>query len=483
MMTSAIGRKFLNAYNKEYGTNYDAKTFFEKVYFPIIYGGKKYAQWVQNSPFVQRLSNVRKLIDKYKNKDLSDYEKSLKNELLKLEDEGYTYCKVARDKGKINYLPLNEVTLSKMLTEFEDKVKQGYTDASVALGYPASSEDGFQATSCQVSSLKLPISMDSVLLSWIGNSLAIGINGGQILMNDPRILIDIFKGWKYYRMMLDNDKQLNGNQINVWNAQWLVHYYDKRNFNEKHPIGGFAPFSVAKKKGGLNITMLSWTKVMISIAKRYGDAQIIGYAYILDKTNTTIGFIPFNLIQIKKPLQFYKKYFGLDSEIKAENLWGTAIGFMSACKLGVIGLKAMEPKGLAEYMRKDKYGNVKIPKPEKNEEERISYNTYKIWILSMLNNEELWQESEELAQLLSDASVNKEKKISTKSANTVNEVLSAVNKKQFVEAVTKVVSSVGATDRLVSIVKDVHSMPTDNVPYFLALVRFQYAALNNKSNH
>lgn len=101
----------------------------------------------------------------------------------------------------------------------------------------------------------------------------------------------------------------------------------------------------------------------------------------------------------------------------------------------------------------------------------------------MLNNEELWQESEELAQLLSDASVNKEKKISTKTANTVNEVLSAVNKKQFVEAVTKVVSSVGATDRLVSIVKDVHSMPTDNVPYFLALVRFQYAALNNKSNH
>lgn len=101
----------------------------------------------------------------------------------------------------------------------------------------------------------------------------------------------------------------------------------------------------------------------------------------------------------------------------------------------------------------------------------------------MLNNEELWQESEELALLLSDASVNKEKKISTKTANTVNEVLSAVNKKQFVEAVTKVVSSVGATDRLVSIVKDVHSMPTDNVPYFLALVRFQYAALNNKSNH
>lgn len=483
MITSAIGRTFLNAYNEEYGTSYGAKTFFEEVYFPIIYGGKKYAQWIQNSPFVQGLSNVDKLIHKYRNKKLSGYEKSLKKELLKLKENGYTYCKVARDKGRINYLPINEETLSKMLTEFEDKVKKGYNDASVAIGYPASSEDGFQATSCQVSSLKLPISMDSVFLSWIGNSLAIGIDGGQILMNDPKLLIDIFKGWKYYRMMLDNNKQLNGNQINVWNAQWLVHYYDKRNFNEKNPIGGFAPFSVAKKKDGLNITMLSWTKVLIGIAKCFGDAQKIGYVYILDKTNTTIGFIPFNLIQIRKPFQFYEKYFGLESEIKAESLWGTAIGFKSACKLGAIGLKAMEPKGLTEYMRKDKYGNVKIPNPEKNDEQRISYNTYKIWILSMLNNEELWQESEELALLLSDASVNKEKKISTKTANTVNEVLSAVNKKQFVEAVTKVVSSVGATDRLVSIVKDVHSMPTDNVPYFLALVRFQYAALNNKSNH
>lgn len=100
----------------------------------------------------------------------------------------------------------------------------------------------------------------------------------------------------------------------------------------------------------------------------------------------------------------------------------------------------------------------------------------------MLNNEELWRESEKLAELLADASVNKDKKISTKSANTVKEVLAAVNKKQFVDAITNVMSSIGSTEKLVSIVKDIHSMPADNVPYFLALVRFQYAAVSNKSN-
>lgn len=100
----------------------------------------------------------------------------------------------------------------------------------------------------------------------------------------------------------------------------------------------------------------------------------------------------------------------------------------------------------------------------------------------MLNNEELWRESEELAELLADASVNKDKKISTKSGHSVEEVLAAVNKKQFVDAVTKMMSSIGSTEKLVSIVKDVHSMPTDNVPYFLTLVRFQYAAVSNKSN-
>ena len=32
----------------------------------------------------------------------------------------------------------------------------------------------------------------------------------------------------------------------------------------------------------------------------------------------------------------------------AESLWGTAIGFKTACTYGAVGIKAMEPKGLRD---------------------------------------------------------------------------------------------------------------------------------------
>lgn len=99
----------------------------------------------------------------------------------------------------------------------------------------------------------------------------------------------------------------------------------------------------------------------------------------------------------------------------------------------------------------------------------------------MLNNDELWNKSQELAQLLMQASVDKSKKISTKSGNLVNEVLAAANKKQFVTAATDVLPLVEDTATLAEMVKEVHQMPTDNVPYFLALVRFQYVSLEKQN--
>ena len=438
MITSAIGRTFLNAYNEECGTSYDAKTFFEEVYYPLFYDHNKYMMTAGNSP----LENPKLSWDKML-KGIKPYETATQR----------------HDR----YIKLM------------DKIETGEADASIAIGFPTL--DATSTTSGQVTDMKLPIGEDEIFLSWIGSGLGVGVQGGfSILFNDKNILMDVFHGWKYYRQVLENTPQLKGNQINTWNGQWLVHCYDRRTFDKEKPLAGFSPFT--GKDGTLTVDLQTWTKVLIGIARKYRDVQVMGYVYNIGQTNTTLGFIPFLLTQIRRPIQLYEKYFGMDDGRKAESLWGTAIGFKTACRTGVIGLKAMEPKGLTEYMQKGK-----LPKPEKDDEQRISYNTYKIWILSMLNNEELWQESEELANLLADASVNKDKKISTKSANTVKEVLSAVNKKQFVEAMTQVIPSIGASGKLVSIVKDVHSMPTDNVPYFLTLVRFQYAALNNKSNH
>lgn len=450
MITSAIGRIFLNAYNEENHTAYNVETFFEEVYFPIIFGGGKYALWVQNSPFVQGLKGVSP----------TEYGKEVKGK------DGHKTIKL-----------LDEEMRSEMLQEYKEKIEQGYTDASVAIGYPASDKKEFQSTSGQVTDMCIPILKEDILLSWIGNALAICVQGGNlILFNQKKILLDIFRGWKYYRSSLNNNIKLKGNQINTWNGQWLVHYYDHRFFDERNPMANFSPY-LSSKDGILSVGLQTWTKVLIGISRRYKYTQVMGYVYNIGQTNTTIGFIPFNLEQIRRPIQLYEKFFGMDDGRQAEYLWGTAMGFKTACKTGAIGLKAMEPKGMLEYMQKGK-----LPKPEKDEEQRITYNTYKIWILAMLNNDKLWAESQELAQLLMDVSVDKDKKISTKRSNTIEGVLSTVNKKQFVEAVTNLMPALESSEKLVAIVKDVHSMPNDNVPYFLTLVRFQYAALN-KSNH
>ena len=131
----------------------------------------------------------------------------------------------------------------------------------------------------------------------------------------------------------------------------------------------------------------------------------------------------------------------------------------------------MEPKGMRDYIDHNK---LKMPKAPKNENETISINVYKIWILAMLNNEQLWEKSQELAKLLNDASVNTDKAISTKRKNLVENVLKAPNRKQFIVSASEIVSFISDIERFKEIVKEVHSMPSDNVPYFLALVRFQY---------
>ena len=95
----------------------------------------------------------------------------------------------------------------------------------------------------------------------------------------------------------------------------------------------------------------------------------------------------------------------------------------------------------------------------------------------MLNNEELWDKSQQLAELLNESSIDKDKSHSTKRKNMVENVLAAVNKKQFVAAITEVVPFVTNKEELKSVVKDIHEMPTDNVPYFLTLLRFQYQSL------
>mgnify|MGYP000157187141 CR=1 FL=1 len=50
MITSNIGKIFLDAYNEEYGTSYDARTFFLEQFYPLFFDQNKYMMTAGNSP-------------------------------------------------------------------------------------------------------------------------------------------------------------------------------------------------------------------------------------------------------------------------------------------------------------------------------------------------------------------------------------------------------------------------------------------------
>ncbi len=438
MITSTIGKIFLQAYNEEYGTSYDARTFFIEQFYPLFFDQNKYMMTAGNSP--------------------------LENPKLSWDD-------MLKGKKRYESEEQRKVRYDKLL----EKIENSEADASIARGYP--SLDVTATTSGQVTDQELPVQTEDVYLSWFGDALGVGVQGGfSILFHQKRILLDICKGWKIYRQALNGTSLLKGNQINTWNGQWLAHYYDKRLFDPEHPFANFDPYNT-NKDGIINLATQAWTNILIGISKTYKNPQVLGCIYSIGQMNTTVGFIPFDLTQIRRPVQFYQKYFGMDDGRKAESLWGTAFGFRAACTNGAIGIKAMEPKGLREYILAKGDKGPKLPSAPKNEEQIISYKVYQIWLLAMLNNEELWKKSQRLAELLNEASVDKDKSHSTKRKNMVETVLEAANKKQFVAAMTDVVAFVANKEELKGIVKDVHEMPTDNVPYFLTLLRFHYQSL------
>lgn len=436
MITATIGRMFLEAYNKKFGTQYDAKTFFVEVYYPLFFDQEKYLMTAGNTP---------------------------------LENPKISWGDMISGKKPFETKEKRKQRFDNFLT----KLKIGYptTDNSVGFG----SIDVTSTTSGQTTNIQYPFTEDDIYTSWFGASLGIGIQGGfSILIPNKEMLMDLFEGWKLYRSAVNENSVLKGNQVNTWNGQWLAHRYSK-NYHPEQPMADFNPFET--KTDGMSVATQSWTKVLIGISLHFDNPKMIGYVYNLGQTNTTIGFIPFSLEHIRRPIQLYAKLFNAEEGKRAEDLWGTENSFRACCQRGAIGIEAMQPKGLKQYMTADK--GVKLPKYD--EKQIINFHTYQIWLLAMLNNEELWTKSMEFAQML-QSYVNKDKKLSTKRSNLVKTILSSTSKKSFLLALSEIAPDIESFNKIEENARIVHMMPTDNVPYYLTLIKFHYAGLGNKNN-
>ncbi len=438
MITTVVGKTFLDAYNKKYQTRLSAKQFFEEVYFELFYNHPKYMQWVTNSPFVQMKNGQ-------------------KTEKLSIEER--------REK----------------LLNLHEKVTSEEPDASFALGFPASETKEYASTSGMVSDIKIVTTNDDIYLSWIGSGLGIGVAGGfSILFDDPVITLQAFEGWKVYRKYLNDEvlSKLRGNQINTWNGQWLA-YTLSSSFQKNFDFTRMESEGIFKVDVQLiEINTVNWSKLFFSLSQLYPDSDLTAYVYGFGKTNKTIGFIPFQFKSGNKIKIVYNKLFGGDYQIGKkdfENLFGMHI--KRACELGSVGLQALRPENLNKYMNDAK--NISFNK----EEDIIIYHAYKTWLVAMLtkNKEEITDYTLELAKIIlryRNASSKTDRK------NLIEqELFGSKSKRGFIDALTGMVKDLNSEDlQTIKILKDeVHLMTNEEYGYFCTLLKFDYAFVEKKS--
>ncbi|MBD3338106.1 MAG: hypothetical protein GF353_03285 [Candidatus Lokiarchaeota archaeon] len=434
MYASAIGKIFLDEYNRYNQTNYSAKDYFTDEFLKLFFDHEKYMMKGGNSP--------------------------LDNPKIK--------------RGTFPDQAERSERIGKTIDLIESK-----PESSSAIGYP--SADLTATTSGQVSSLKLPITPENVYLSWIGGGLGVGVNGGlAFYIQDAQILMDIFSGWQFYRRWLNETSVLKGNQIETWNGQWLAHYYDPDIFD--YSSGPSTGESLKGDKNRLELKTQQWVKILLRASQKYPNKTILTYVFSLGQTNKTLGFLPVYLPEILRPIELYKKYFGKNQFLKdtkeIENIFGNNYGLYKACETGSIGIKALEPKALRDYMPRGK--NI-IPIYPDKQKEKITFRTYLVWVSAMLNNEKLINQAEKAAQIFLNYNLETLRG-KTKEKRFIDELLKSPNPRKFIDGLTEIInqSSAEVADDLNSLVIELNKMPRENFAYFTTLIRFKYAYLNRK---
>lgn len=433
MYTSHIGKKFIEMYNSDMHLSMTAKQYFEEIHFPLFYDNERYLHSPGNTPLFQ-------LIAEHKTND-----------------------REARHNKKEDIIrKINEFT------------KDGdiFPDMSFAIGYPSS--DLLGTTSGQISNLKIPLNEDDIYSSWIGVGLGIGVQGGfNILFDNAVIFKSLEEGHKIYREYVDQNDIIK-NKIETWNSIWFTHRLSE-NYNPEFPRANFQPVSISKKGESL-MERSSWIKIILVLSRKLPKQNLTGYVYSYGQMNKTLGFIQFNLPEIFELSELYQVLFAKNHVLRNKNLaelYETEKSFQHVCQMGVIGLRAMEPKDLKQFM--PGHRDISLPKLKTDEKSIINYHIYQLWIVAMLNNKDLLELAEKIANSLIRF-ISEEKQAKTTRQRAVEELLGTRNRKDFIEKINSIIE----IDRSISEIANelVHqvmiNIAPDNLPLFVTLLRFKY---------
>lgn len=439
MYTSHIGRRLLGLYHQRTGEELSARQFFEQRLYPLFYAHKRYLQWVPSSPFAQKVAAG----------NLGD---------------GKTEAEV-------------------QLATLHHKIATVPPDASFVIGFPAAGVEG--TTSGQVSGVGPQIGTDEIYCSWIGGALGVGVSGGlSLLLDEDDVLWALYEGWAHYRTYLDQRPTMKGNQIETWNGHWLAHAFDS-GFDPDYPDE--PTIALVDTSGTLSMPTREWVQVLFALTRHYPARDLMAYVYSLAQTNRTIGFVPLQLRGIRKVYDLTDKLFLFPAAVQSAGqdqllrLYSVHYGFARACQLGAIGLAAIEPAKLRDYLP-SAYGPAKAP-AVKTEAAAIQFAFQQLWILAMLNNQELYDTADRLAGALHQFATRDTNKNAGRGKTNVNQQVEQVFVKHrplFIEKLGDMLDAVQAAapyrDVFDEAVRQVMLMPVDNFPLFIILTRFRYIA-------
>lgn len=444
MYTSYIGKKFLDAWNEREGKSLTAREFFDNMLFPLFFDDERHLLHVSNSPFFQQLS--------------------------------------AKDKA--SGIPEAEIRRNNL----HHSVSTKEPNASIYIGYGA--ENATAATSGQITTMPGEITPDEIYASWIGEGLAWGVAGGYYILSDRiDLMFMCFEGWKVYREFLNQTPNLKGRQMETWNGQWLAHRLMGGQFFDFHP-------EIEERTSGSKdelsaIRGISWTRLVLALCRVYPADNLTIYAYNLSSTNTTLGFAILKLQQIHTLFDVRDKYFidqasSVLSDLQIAQL-EPSFKFNTACAMGAIGLRSMEPAKLRDYLpqndpRKNK--DLKITDDQSNSQ----FQLFKLWIYAMLNKSELIQSSAKIARMLRNSETSPSNKLAERGKSTASqltdEIRSATNIRHFIDKLTVLIENYpeAATSELHDVISDLVKMPSDQFLLFVTLVRFEYSYQGSVTN-
>lgn len=432
MNIAAYGRRLVERYNAGANTRHTARTFFDEVFYPLVYDHAKPLQSVTNSPFFV---------------------------LFRKSKEPVTAARRREALGRLHA-----------------KIDTTAPDGSFVVGYPACGAEA--VTSGQVGLLSPPTLPEDAYATWIGAALGLTISGGQtLLFDDDELLWMTFEGWSRYRAFINHPPAPNikGMEINVWNAWWLAH-----RLSGSYDAGeALPPYQVNKDSDAL--ATMEWAALVLALARRRPGQTLTAYVFMLDKTNTTVGFLPLRLPEIARLYAVFDQYFANEAGLNDtafQRLYRTDAAFRAACERGAIGLQALPPSGLDKYLhaRADKapsYGGLGP----------ADYILYLTWILAMLGpqHEDLYRLSEETAQYLGAFARQTR---GTERNNLVSELLRQPHKSGFMKKLADIVEKEAeAYAHLEPLFRRVYAMPAEQLTLFLTLIRFHHAGLAGGASH